>query len=830
MIRDMSFTVKSSKLCSSLLVGFFFTLFIGSTSFSQSYNVTGKVLSAENNSSIEFATIKLLNPADSSLLRAMYAEDDGSFAFDEVECEQSFILKISHIGFESKYFPSFISINCENADFGNIFLVLDKTLNLEEVKVKAQIDVLKAGIDKKVYNVGEDISVKGGTANDVLNRLPSVEVDEDGGVTLRGDGSVIILINGRPSSLSGGNGKTLLDALPAGSIERVEIVTNPSARYDPDGTSGIINIVLKKNKLEGFNGSLSSNLGTGDIENGNIYEGNISLNYRNDKLNIFTSYNGRSYRGYRNKFSDIYENFSDGSLQHLDQNRIGTDLNISQAFRSGLDLNLSQFHKLGIYSNISLGRRERTGDLWNSIYNQNEERTALWNRTSYDPKTRTNMDFGLNYEWIFAKERGKLQFNVNQSFGDEDIRGYYAEYYYTPDSLMSGEDSVSQRLHNIESNDINSAQLDVEYILPSINARIETGAKSIIRSQSVNTFSESFDHILNTYLEDTIANFNYKYDERIFSLYGIFGQQIDRFKYQAGLRAEKAYQIPNLVSDTLRIENDYFNLFPSAHLKYAVNDKNEFGLSYSRRISRARAGQLNPFTNYADPFNLRRGNPYLQPEYIHSFDLAYLYESKKFSMSTSIYYRRSKGVISRIKEFYDNNTSAVTYQNLNNTNALGTEWVFMFKLYSFWRTTASFNGNMVEYLTDIQGLSNTTGFYMKAKVNSTFEFWNKTGSLQVSYGYNGPRITVQGIVQRIGTLDFAFEKKFFDGDLSLGFRVSDLLNQQAFYMDITRDNINQQAYYKWMSRRIFVTARYKFGNVEVKGNNTAGPPSSNGAD
>ncbi|MGB1728580.1 MAG: TonB-dependent receptor domain-containing protein [Crocinitomicaceae bacterium] len=830
MIRDMSFTVKSSKLCSSLLVGFFFTLFIGSTSYSQSFKVTGKVFSAENNSSIEFATIKLLNPADSSLLRAMYAEADGSFAFDEVECEQSFILKISHIGFESKYFPSFISNNCENADFGNILLELDKTLNLEEVKVKAQIDVLKAGIDKKVYNVGEDISVKGGTANDVLNRLPSVEVDEDGGVTLRGDGSVIILINGRPSSLSGGNGKTLLDALPAGSIERVEIVTNPSARYDPDGTSGIINIVLKKNKLKGFNGSLSSNLGTGDIENGNIYEGNISLNYRNDKLNIFTSYNGRSYRGYRNKFSDIYENFSDGSLQHLDQNRIGTDLNISQAFRSGLDLNLSQFHKLGIYSNISLGRRERTGDLWNSIYNQNEERTALWNRTSYDPKTRTNMDFGLNYEWIFAKERGKLQFNVNQSFGDEDIRGYYAEYYYTPDSLMSGEDSVSQRLHNIESNDINSAQLDVEYILPSINARIETGAKSIIRSQSVNTFSESFDHISNTYLEDTIANFDYNYDERIFSLYGIFGQQIDKFKYQAGLRAEKAYQIPNLVSDTLRIENDYFNLFPSAHLKYAVNDKNEFGLSYSRRISRARAGQLNPFTNYADPFNLRRGNPYLQPEYIHSFDLAYLYESKKFSMSTSIYYRRSKGVISRIKEFYDNNTSAVTYQNLNNTNALGTEWVFMFKPYSFWRTTASFNGNMVEYLTDIQGLSNTTGFYMKAKVNSTFEFWNKTGSLQVSYGYNGPRITVQGIVQRIGTLDFAFEKKFFDGDLSLGFRVSDLLNQQAFYMDITRDNINQQAYYKWMSRRIFVTARYKFGKVEVKGTNTAGPPSSNGAD
>ena len=175
---------------------------------------------------------------------------------------------------------------CESKNFENILLKRDITLNLQEVKVKANIDVLKAGIDKKIYNVGQDISVRGGTANDVLNRLPSVEVDEDGGVTLRGDGSVIILINGRPSSLSGGNGKTLLDALPAGSIERVEIVANPSAKYDPDGTSGIINIVLKKSLFRGLNGAVSSNLGSGDLSSGNIYEGSISFNYRNNKMNV----------------------------------------------------------------------------------------------------------------------------------------------------------------------------------------------------------------------------------------------------------------------------------------------------------------------------------------------------------------------------------------------------------------------------------------------------------------------------------------------------------------------------------------------------------------
>ena len=779
------------------------------------HDIIGKVLSGSGEP-IEFATIKLLKDKDSTLINAMYADEQGQFKFNAINCNDTYILKLSNVGYTSRYLPPFKSTSCITHDYGSIQLFLDATLDLEEVKVRGQLDVLKAGIDKKVYNVGEDISVKGGTANDVLNRLPSLEVDEDGGVTLRGDGSVIILINGRPSSLSGGNGKTLLDALPAGSIERVEIVANPSARYDPDGTSGIINIVLKKNKLKGFNGSVSSNIGSGDLKNGNIYEGNISLNYRNDKFNAFITYNGRSYSGYRNKFSDIYTDFNADSSTHLDQNRIGTDLNISQSIMGGLDFTINENHKLGVYGNFSLGRRERNGELWNSLYNQNGIRLSLWNRNSYDPKTRSNSDFGLNYEFLFREERGKLQFNMNQSFGAEDIEGFYSEYYYTPDSVLSSQDSLSQRLHNEETNNINTVQLDLEYLFPEINARMELGAKSIIRSQSVNTFSESYSPLEQAYLEDTIANFDYLYDESIYSLYGIFGQQLNKFKYQAGLRVEKAYQTPNLVSDSLRIENNYFNLFPSAHLKYAFDDKNEVGLSYSRRISRARANQLNPFTNYADPFNLRRGNPYLQPEYIHSFDLAYLFEGKRFSLSSSIYYRRSQGVISRIKEFYDNNTSAVTYQNLNNTNALGTEWIFMFKPFDFWRTTASFNGNLIEYYTDISGLGNTTGAYMKAKINSTFEFWKKTGSLQLSYGYNGPRVSVQGIVQRKGTFDIAFEKKFIEGDLSIGFRISDLFNQQAFYMDLYRENVNQEAYYKWMSRRVFITLRYKFGKVEFQ--------------
>ena len=804
----------------SFFLFFSFFICLAVNAQNQVHEVRGKVSDTEG-FPIEFATVRLLKAKDSTLINAMYADELGEFKFTAVPCDETYVLKLSNVGYNTKLLPANNSVSCLIHDYGTIQLSLDRTLNLEEVKVEAQVDVLKAGIDKKIYNVGQDISVRGGTANDVLNRLPSVEVDEDGGVTLRGDGSVIILINGRPSSLSGGNGKTLLDALPAGSIERVEIVANPSAKYDPDGTSGIINIVLKKSLFKGLNGAVSSNAGSGDLSSGNIFEGNISLNYRNNKLNVYSSYNGRTYNGYRNKYSDIYENFGDDSIVRLNQSRLGTDLNNSQSLRAGLDINLSERQKLGVFGNLSLGRRERTGSLWNTLYQFSESPSALWRRTSFDPKTRTNIDLGLNYEWSFMKDRGKLQFNINQSFGDEDIKGYYSEAYFTLDTVLNGEDTLQQQLENIESNDINTIQLDLEYIFPKINSRVELGAKSIIRDQSVSTFSETYDNDNQEFSSDTLANFDYRYAERIFSLYGIFGQQLNKFKYQFGVRLEQAYQIPELLSDGASIPNTYFNAFPSAHIKYAINERNEFGLSYSRRISRARANQLNPFTNYADPFNLRRGNPYLQPEYINSFDLAYTFEKKIFSISSSIYYRRSQGVITRVKEFYEDNTSAITYQNLNSTNALGTELVMMFKPFNCWRTTASFNGNLVEYYTDLQGLSNTTGAYIKAKFNTVIDFWKNSASFQASYAYNGPRVVVQGTVQRKGTFDLAFEKKFMEGDLAFGVRVSDLFNQQSFYMDAVRENFQQVAYYKWMSRRVFLTFNYKFGKIEFKNKSTS---------
>ena len=784
-----------------------------SLSAQNTISVTGKVLSYEQNSALEYVSVKLFKLPDSTFQKGVFTNADGRFSISTNPGK--YYLQLSLAFYENQTTEAFeLKPGQTNFHQGTLRMQQPKTQEVKDVVVRGQKDVMEAGIDKKIYNVAEDLNVNGGTANDILNRLPSVEVDQDGGVLLRGQGSVTILIDGRPSSMSGGNGKTLLDALPANSIERVEIVTNPSAKYDPDGTSGIINIVLKKNKLLGFNGMVSTNLASGDLKGGNVGEGSVSLSYRNGNVNVFGTYNARYLEGYRNNYNDIRQELNSGVFI-LDQNRTGTDLDAGQTFRMGTDINLNPRNTIGFVATGSLTRRDRSGELWNAQLNESGTITNLWSRSSYDPTDRQNLDLNLNYKHDFKEERGNLILDVNQSLGSEDIEGYYVNTYYNPDTSLSSLPILDQRLFNTDKNNITTAQADLTYLFPKLGLRTEAGLKAILRDQLVDTYSETLDNTLNAYQEDTLANFLYGYKEQIYSIYGVAGKQIKRFKMQAGLRAEKAYQIPNLISDTIRIVNEYFNFFPSAHLRYELKPKSELSLSYSRRIKRASANELNPFTNYSDPFNLQRGNPYLSPEYIHSFDLAYSLEKKKLTVSSALFFRQSNGVISRFKEFYPDNTSAVSYMNIAQTKALGAELVLMFKPSPSLRSTVSYNGNYTWYKTNMAEFPDRQGFNHNVKWNTSYEFWKKTATLQLSVNYNGPRVTVQGIAQRKGPIDLAFEKKLANGNWSLGARVTDIFDRQGFYFEVDRPGVHQVGEFKWLTRRVYVSASYKFGKLEI---------------
>jgi len=777
--------------------------------------ISGKVIDAVSENPLEYVSVKLFSTKDSSVVAGIFSDAEGKFLLEKIP-NGTYFFKFSFAGYEiNKSENVSISASLRVVNVGTFKLQPEKKGELQEVKVTGQLDVLKAGIDKKIFNVAEDLTAKGGTANDVLSKIPSVELDQDGNVMLRGDGKVTILIDGRPSSLSGGNGKTLLDALPAGSIERIEVVNNPSAKYDPDGTSGIINIVLKKNKLRGFNGLINGNIGSGFVKKGNVFDGNASLSYRNSIVNLYGSYAGRYLDGYRNNYSNIRHLYSNGLIDSLDQERLGTDQNFGHTFKFGIDLSLKNRQTLGVSATGSIGERNRTGDQMNMQTNSLTSDYLRWQRISSDPSQQRNLDVNLNYRYDLKNDRGNLVADFNQSLGSDHIQGYYDQTYLDKGNNPTSKADLHQRLDNVEANNVFSGQVDLTYLYPKINGRLEAGTKAIFRDQSVNTFSESQDTLTQLYEQDTLSNFKYAYQERIFSLYGIYGQQIKKFKYQIGLRAEQAYQIPNLISDTIKISNNYFNLFPSGHMRYALTEKSELSLSYSRRINRATSAMLNPFTSYADPFNLMRGNPYVKPEFIDSYDLGYMIEKAKVTLTSSVYYRHSTGMIMRIRE-YTANTSATTYANIDQSHSIGAELVLVYKPVKWFRNTFSANGNYIRYVDDYAAANwNVTGFIWNCKYNGIVDFWKKTASIQISAAYNGPRVSVQGRVQRKAPTDIAFDKSFKNGTWSLGCRVSDIFNVQGFYLNLDQPTVQQDMTYKWLTRRFYITFSYKFGKLEM---------------
>lgn len=772
--------------------------------------LTGSFIDSISQKPIEFVQVRLLKTTDSSFVTGIYSDTNGGFYLDKIPLDQ-YIAKISFLGFKTIYTNLSFSQNNFKINLGKIALVSDLSTNLETVDIVGKLDVLKTGIDKKIFNVAEDISTRGGTASDVLEKVPSVGVDQDGNISLRGDGNVTILIDGRPSSFSGGNGKSLLDAIPASSIERIEVVTNPSAKYSPDGTSGIINIVLKKNKLRGSNGLFSASGATG-----NLFNGSASYSYRNSKINAYVNYTNRYSEGYRNNYGTLNRIFPNDSTTQLDQDREGFDLNAGHTIRFGSDFYLASNQVLGVSFTGNSGVRNRSGDLMNYLYDGNADLANQWRRTSYDPSAQLNMDINLNYKIDFKENKGTLTGDLTQSIGSDEIYGEYDESYYNLDGTLSSQNHLLQKLANSEKNNINTAQLDYIRTYEKISARFETGVKSIVRNLGVSTNSSMYDYSSAQYIADTLANFEYNYNEQVYSAYGIFGQQKGKFKYQGGVRIEQAFQVPYLMSTGEKFTNNYFQAYPSGHFKYNHKKNTEWSLSYSRRINRASSENLNPFTSYADPFNLRKGNPALKPEYINSFDIGYFVEVQKLTLTTSMYYRQTSDVIQRAKVFYYDNTSAVTFINIDKSQSLGVEVVAIYKPFKWWKNTISFNGSAIKYTDNTANFDyNNSGFTWGCKYIGVVDFWKKTMTAQLNVNYIAPNITAQGIAQRRGSVDISTEKSLKGGKWGVGMKVTDIFNRQGFSFRVEQPSIVQTSEFKWLTRRFYLTITYKFGKLEI---------------
>jgi outer membrane receptor protein involved in Fe transport len=798
---------KYSTLHKSLLI--FILLIVLPLSLSAQRNMgsakvgilSGVIIDSITKTNLEYVSIKLLNAKDSAFVTGIYSGSDGEFLLDQIPAGK-YIAKLTLMNYKVKWIND-ISFSTDKPDrvLGTVKLSNEKTTVVDEVQVIANKKILETSFDKKVYNVAEDISSKGGSVNDVLNNVPSVEVDQDGKISLRGDGNVTILIDGRPSTLSGSSGKSMLEALPANMVERIELVTNPSAKYDPDGTSGIINIVLKKNKLRGVNGNVSLSAATG-----NIFNGSTSLSLRNSKMNLYGTYSYRHYEGERNNYGQMDRYFGD-SLFSLKQDRKGTDYNIGNTIKLGADFYLKDRNTLGFAVTGSQGERNRTGDLTNRQLDGLGYVLSQWTRNSLDPSRQKNMDVNMNYKFDFKEDKGSLVFDATQSFGTDTTGGVYIQDYANTQDL-------NQQLSSDESNRFSTIMLDYVRVLKR-NIRIEAGTKAIIRNSTVLSSSETLDTISNKFQKDSLSNFNYQYDERIFSTYGNFAQHINKFKYQVGARIEQSYQTPNLVSENKIYKKEYFNVFPSAFLTYTFKKDLELTLNYSKRINRPTSENLNPFSSYSDPYNLRRGNPEVNPEFIDSYEMGIGSNKKTFSLNASIFYRNTTNVLQRYRMYYPSGYAAVTYVNIDRSESIGSELILTFRPIPTFKNVLSFNGNQIKYYDDVIVFKNNVGFNWSVKYTGAYEFWKRTASVQINAKYNAPIVTAQGKVQPRASMDISGEKSLKEGHWSIGFKVSDIFNTQEFRIQVDQQDVIQFSTFKQTTRRFYVNLNYKFGKMEV---------------
>ncbi len=760
----------------------------------------GTVLDSLSKSPIEYAMVRIFSEKDSSLISGIYTDNKGFFVLEELPTG-SFYLKISLFSYKDKTIKSIqLSPQKNIRKLGNIALVSEGAI-IEDVVVQQDRNALLIGMDKKVYTVGNDISVAGGSATDVLNNVPSVEVDQEGTLSLRGDGNVLVLIDGKMSSLVGSSAKSILDGIPSSSIERIEIITNPSAKYDAAGTSGIINIVLKKNIKRGINGIVNASVGTGDL-----YTTSAAMSYRNSKVNIYGNYGYDHKEGYRNNLAYLDQTYTDSTV-FLNQERLGNDYNETNNSKLGFDWYVKDRNTFSFSASGNLNDRRRSGDQTSVRYNSFGDTSFLQFRDSYEPTYSKNLDLNASYSWDFEKDKGSLSIGLYQSFSNLKNTGKYNQF-------QSGVSNFNQLLENGEDNLVSTAQVDLVRILKD-KYRFETGAKAIIRSSDLETSSFSR-FASNEFLLDTLANFTYRYDERIISSYGTASTIVNKFKYQIGLRAEYSYQAPELISENQSFTNEYFNLFPSAIVRYSRSKTLEFSLGYSRRINRPSSENLNPFTSYADPYNLRYGNPALKPEFIHSMDLGMEITKGKFAFTGSLYQRYTSAVIQRVKLFFPNGISAGTFANIDNSWNTGLELIFQYRPKPIWRNTLSINTNYIQFIDNTPSVNwSRTGFILGGKIASTIELMKRTLTLQVNGRFNAPSITAQGSSQPRGSVEFSVDKSFNEGKWGVGLRVTDIFDTQGFNFFIDQPSIQQRVNFKWETRRLIFTVRYKFGKTEM---------------
>lgn len=788
----------------------------------------------ENAKPIEYASIYVKRTSDSTIAQTGITNESGRFMIQEIPFGEYFI-EIQYIGYRKHYSKAF-TISKEQSIFKiPKFMLSNKSTSLQTVEIKAQKDMLQTNLDKTVFNVESSIMADGATAVEVLEEIPSVDVDVEGNVTVRGSENVTIWVDGRPTNLT-------LDQIPASMIESIEVITNPSARFDPDGMAGILNVVLKKKKESGFNGlvSLGGGMSLYTLEPTpkhyivrpyiNQYNANVSFNYSYDKINFFINY---SYRGHKFKNGGKLDRDSwyGSDTTNLNQTNLGQGSGGGHNVFTGLDWFINKKNTLS----FSFGFRYGTHKDTSSLTSENADWIAgeLFPSSYYaqfgnGKNKNMNFNAAINYKKTFEMKGRELTADVsyNQSFGENN--NWSVQEFDLPLEYDYFQKTVSKSLNR-------NANAQVDFVTPIGNGgRIETGYKFSYRSigQDYSLYN-AYDN--DPWAMDSTQLNNFEYTEYLNALYFIYSNTFwKKLQVQVGLRGEIANTFSNLKSADTVYKKNYYNLFPTVHIKYEINDKHSLKLSYSRRVQRPNIWQLNPYRDISDKQNVRCGNPYLNPEMANSLELGYQLSINKSFFSATAFYRHRSHLITRYTtlDTLENGDiyTLTSYQNLNQSHNIGVELFYSQRIWKFWKINASFNfyRNIIESdnLLD-ENLARNWEF--RFRLNQTFSF-EKNWDIQLNFRYSSPSLTTgsmgwgtggvgQGRRSARYSLDFAVKKGFLKNSLVVSLNIRDIL----FMVNQTRihsyqyNDYNGYDSYSLRDRngcRISLNVTYKINNYK----------------
>ncbi|WP_072973289.1 outer membrane beta-barrel family protein [Flavobacterium saccharophilum] len=776
--------------------------------------VTGKVFEKVSKQPLEYATISIMAPNDTKVIAGGITNPKGEF--EVAVAPGTYDIKVEFISFKST------EIKGKNisgdTNLGAVNLSEDAA-QLSEVVVRAEKSTVEIKLDKKVYNVGQDMMVKGGTVSDVLDNVPSVSVDTEGNVSLRGSDNIRILIDGRPSNAI--NVAEALRQLPADAIDKVEVITNPSARYDAEGGSGLINIILKKGKNQGFNGTFIASTGLPET-----YGLSANLNYKTEKLNYFTTagYNYRTNEG-GGETNTSYFNADGTPKGFLDEDRDTKRTNDGFNGRAGIEWTVAP----NTFWTNAINYQKNSGNTTDLINYSNYDAAHAFTGSSFRLNNgdtgSENVEYTSNLIKNFNDKGHKLTADLSISRNTDDSN-----------SIITASPNYNTTLNNQVQKQV---QLQADYVLPlGKGSQFEAGYKGSFGDLNNRYFVTDDQGVNDPNLSNTL-----EYKENINALYTSYGFKVNKFSYLFGLRWEDTNIEVNLLDNNDYNTKKYNNLFPSAFISYEISDQSNFTASYSKRLTRPRGRFMNPAVNYSSNVNIFQGNPDLDPSLTDKYDIGYIKRWDKVTFTTSAYFEDTKDVFSFVRTPNGEEVNGIPVIlsrpiNLGKEQKFGFEFTFNYSPYKWWKLNSNFNLYNVKTTgsntyTDVNGndvvqnldnQANTWFARVSSKITLPYKIdWQLNGT------YNGEQKTAQGKNLGQFAMNTAFSKDVMKDKGTIAFNISDIFNSRIMrsytYLqnDTTLESQTSYGEMQFRKRQFNLSFTYRFNKPKNEREKNAQP-------